>query len=225
MYSKLDGSLYPKQFEMSMRNGKLLETYPMKLLNILIVATLAAACTPGSKDQAIADSTAVVADTIATPVIAAATIVEEPITMLAGELTIKGEDTIMDVSNQWSFISDPYDFSLDVATIQGLLGDEAKSKEENYEGGEDYDPYSYYTINYKDSEISFYSYPGKHFSTMKRGIKIGMSKNEFLTAMNFAGDSASHVTLFRLFDDYGSMDFRFRADTLNLISASYEEGD
>jgi hypothetical protein len=204
----------------------------MKLVNVFVVATLAAACAPDTKDQPIAnDTTTVVADTITTPVIPTATVAEEPV-LLGGVTTIKGEDTIMEVSNQWSFISDPYDFSLDVATIQSLLGEEARSKEDNYEGGEDYGPYSYYTINYEDSEISFYSYPGKHFSTittallpLKRGIKIGMSKSDFLTAMNFAGESTNHVTLFRLFDDYGSMDFRFRADTLNLISASYEEGD
>jgi hypothetical protein len=205
----------------------------MKYLQVFAVAILAVACTPPDNKEAITnDSTVVGPDTIATPVVAATSVVEEREIILDGGLTIKGEDTVIDVSNQWAFISDPYDFSLDVSTIKELLGEQAEFKEENFEGGEDYEPYSYYTVTYNESKISFYSYPGKHFSTintpllpLKNGIKIGMAKRDFLSAMNFTGDSISHVTLFRLFDDYGSMEFRFRADTLNVISAYYEEGD
>jgi hypothetical protein len=149
-----------------------------------------------------------------------------------GELTEEKGETIYVVQNQYSFISDPYDFSLDVATIEALLGEEAKTKVEEFEAGEDYDAYSYFTISWKDTEISFYDYPGKHFShitspllPLKNGIKIGMTKDDFLKTMTFSHENALKTSLYRLTDDYGYMDFKFRADTLSLISAHYEEGD
>lgn len=206
----------------------------MKHLPVFVLAILAGACSPSdNKEQtSTTDSASLIVDTVSTPAVSTSIATEKPEIILDGGLTIKGEDTIIDVPNQWAFISDPYDFSLDVSTIKELLGEGAESKEENFEGGEDYEPYSYYTVTHEKAEMSFYSYPGKHFSTittpllpLKNGIRIGMSKQAFLSAMNFVGDSTSNVTLFRLMDDYGSMEFRFRADTLNMIYANWEEGD
>jgi hypothetical protein len=205
----------------------------MKQTTVFALIIILVACTPSGKanENSSVDSFTAVADTISTPVLTAAN-EEKQVTIITGGLTIKGADTILDVQNQWSFISDPYDFSLDVATIKDLLGEGAVSTEENFEGGEDYGPYSYYTVKDGETEIKFYDYPGKHFSTittpllpLKNRIRIGMSKVAFLNAMNFASDSTSHANLFRLSDDYGSMEFRFRADTLNMIYAYWEEGD
>lgn len=142
----------------------------------------------------------------------------------------KGE-TVYVSPNQYSFISDPYDFSLDASTIENMLGEGAEKEVEEFEGGEDYGPYKYTTITYQTTSIGFYNFDGKHFSTidtpllpLKNGIKIGMKKEDFITAMGF-DVNASQATLYRLVDDYGHMDFTFRMDTLSLIYAHYEEGD
>ncbi|HEY0769080.1 MAG TPA: hypothetical protein VGD31_02010 [Sphingobacteriaceae bacterium] len=205
----------------------------MKRLVTFVPAILCAACAPSANnDSPKNDSTVAVNDSVATPVIEAATEEEVPEVVLEGGLTIKDGDTIIYVPNQWAFISDPYDFSLDTYSVRELLGDEVTEKVEEFEGGEDYDPYSFYTLTYGDTKLQFYSYPGKHFSTittpllpLKNEIKIGMTRSDFLKAMNFKGDSLSYATLFTRSDDYGYMNFRFRADTLNLIYASWEEGD
>ncbi len=149
-----------------------------------------------------------------------------------GEIIEEKGEFVYVVLNQYSFISDPYDFSLNTASIEDLLGEEAQTKVEEFEGGEDYSAYTYSTITFNDTEISFYDYPGKHFSNittpllpLKNGIKIGMKKEDFLQAMSFVDASATKAIVYRLVDDYGSMDFSFRADTLYLIYAHYEEGD
>jgi hypothetical protein len=148
------------------------------------------------------------------------------------ELITENGKSVYLSSHQFSFISDPYDFSLTTSTIEGLLGEKAETKSQDFEGGEDYGPYSYYTITFEDTEISFYDYSGKHFSNittpllpLRNGIKIGMKKPNFQTAMGFTDANASQATVYRLTDDYGEMDFFFRADTLYLIYARYEEGD
>lgn len=207
---------------------------PMKhVISIILIVVVISCSSQENKTQAVEDSTVSAIDSItAPPVIVATTPPEQTSIVLDGGLTVKDGDTIMYVSNQWAFISDPYDFSLDPDVIKELLGEEAQSKEEQYEAGEDYEAFSYYTVTYKDTELSFYSYPGKHFSSittpllqLKNGIRIGMTKQDFLKAMNFTGDSVRYATLFNLSDDYGYMEFRFRADTLNFIYANWEEGD
>lgn len=154
------------------------------------------------------------------------------------EMDEDSTEIVFEIANQWSFISNPYDFELDTETVLNLLGEEARLKQENYEAGDDdyfgqYDAYSYYTIEGPGAEISFYSYPGKHYSTittpvlpLKNNVRIGMSKINFINAMSIISeDRLSTVTKFTLHDDYGYMFFLFRADSLNKIHIYYEEGD
>jgi len=149
-----------------------------------------------------------------------------------GDIIIEKGERIYLSTNQFSFISYPYDFNLDAGTIEGLLGEGTETKVEEFEGGEDYGPYTYTSIEFGNTSISFYDYPGKHFSTittsllpLKNGIVIGMKKADFLEAMGFFDTDAPTVNSFRLTDDYGQMEFLFVADTLKNIYAHYEEGD
>ncbi|MES1182095.1 MAG: hypothetical protein ABUL44_04800, partial [Flavobacterium sp.] len=89
-----------------------------------------------------------------------------------------------------------------------------------------------YTVTSGDTEISFYDFAGKHFSDintpllpLKYGIKVGMKKNDFLTAIGFDSVAVADANRYRLTDDYGEMQFYFRADSLYRIYAHYEEGD
>jgi hypothetical protein len=160
------------------------------------------------------------------------TATEEPIMVSrVGELIEVGGKMVYS-SEDYSFLSDPYGFPLDASTIENLLGEKAETKVQEFEGGEDYSAYTYSTITFEDSEISFYSYSGKHSSTirtpllpLKNEVMIGMKKEDFLTAMSYDDVNTSEANVFRLFNDYGSMNFSFQADTLYLIHAYYEEGD
>lgn len=134
--------------------------------------------------------------------------------------------------NEFSYVSNPYEFYLEAEVIEKLLGDEAETKAQEFEAGEDYSAYTYTTIKYRDTEISFYDYSGKHMATittallpLKNGVTIGMKKPDFISAMGYDGVNALKANMFRLLDDYGQMEFSFRADTLYHIYAHYEEGD
>lgn len=149
-----------------------------------------------------------------------------------GQLVEEKGEMIFLSENEYAFISDPYDFSLSDSAIEGLLGEGAKTEVEEFEGGEDYDAYTYSTTTYGDTKISYYSYPGKHSASistpllpLKYGFKIGMSKNDFLTAMKYESADASKANVYRLTEDYGSINFSFQADTLYHIHVFYEEGD
>jgi hypothetical protein len=209
----------------------------MKSLLFCPVLFAVVCCTAPSKQEPLATyDTLKTSDTVTS--IASVTIeYEEPVNDIPPTIVNERGELMLEIPNQYSFVSDPYDFPLDAQTVADLLGEGAEIKEEQteageYEDGTTYEAYSYYTIEGRHDKISFYSYPGKHFSTiksallpLKNDIKIGISKQDFITNMGFDGDSLMTVTLFRLSDDYGSMDFLFRADTLNTISAYYEEGD
>lgn len=187
------------------------------------------------------DSTIVADSTVATMVMSTPIVEEENAIQPARVQRGIAEDSVeivFEIPNQWSFISDPYDFELDTETILNLLGEEARLTETKFEAGEDeyggnYDAYSYYTIEGPGAEISFYSYPGNHNATittpvlpLKNNVSIGMSKTDFINAMSIISeDSLSTVTKFTLHDDYGYMYLLFRADTLNKIHVYYEEGD
>jgi hypothetical protein len=174
------------------------------------------------------DTIAVQTGTVATPG------VKDTITSDAADIQIVDEEgeRVGILPSDYEFLSDPYDFYLGAESITQMLGPGAKLKTEEFEGGEDYEAYSYSTVTFINSEISFYSYPGKHFSDiytsslpLKKGIIIGMMKDEFLKAWNIADENASKATVFRLEDEYGMMKFTFRADTLYNIHANYEQGD
>ena len=170
--------------------------------------------------------------TVASAPITAKQDVHQKDTLSEGQLTNEEGHLVFMSGNQYSFIYSPYDFTLDSASVVTLLGENVVAKVEHVEGGEDYQPYSYFNISQGDTEISFYDYPGKHFCTvttsrlpLKRGIVIGMKKESFLKAMEFASTNAKRADHYKLYDDYGYMDFKFQADTLAQFSAQYEEGD
>jgi hypothetical protein len=209
----------------------------MKALQFCTLFFVVVSCTAPPKQESIStyDSTKIADSAVSITRVANES--EEPTAVLSQSIVEKDGELLLEIPNQYSFISDPYDFPLDPQSIADLLGEGAEIKEEKTEAGEDeeggtYEAYSYYTIEGLTDKISFYSYPGKHFATiksallpLKNSIKVGISKQDFLDNMNIRGDSLMTVTLFRLSDDYGSIDFIFRADTLNTIAAYYEEGD
>jgi hypothetical protein len=211
---------------------------PMKSSILLVMAACLLACSGSKTTDAttVEDTISVNVDTVSHQNI---TMTDTTSTMLDDSIQNDDDEVIQEKGenvylsqHQFSFISNPYDFSLDASTIENLLGEQAQTKTESFEGGEDYGPYTYTTITLGDNEISFYDYAGKHFSNittpllpLKNGIKIGMKKADFQTAMGFNGELTSTVNIFRLVDDYGNMDFSFRGDTLYLIYARYEEGD
>ncbi|WP_420320890.1 hypothetical protein [Flagellimonas sp.] len=132
----------------------------------------------------------------------------------------------------YDFLYHPYDFDLDVDEIKKLLGDEVEVKKKEVEEDEYSDAYTFYTINYQETKLTFYDYEGKHSATittpllpMINGIRIGMSHKDFLKAVKLEGKEAQKASTYSIFDDYGAMDFSFRADTLYLIKGYYEEGD
>ena len=140
----------------------------MNFAKILGLAVVVIACSaPENKDHTASIKDSVPKASAEKPVLS---VVQTPLTdgqaepLRDGIVTIEKTDTIMSFANQWSFISDPYDFALDVSSVQQLLDDEAKVEQEDFEGGEEYNAYSYYTITYEGSKMNFYSYPGKHFS-------------------------------------------------------------
>ena len=130
-------------------------------------------------------------------------------------------------------IYDPYDFALEIDAIKALLGKEIRIDidyfKDEYSGERD----ALIKVTYEDTEIKFYQLQeGKHYANITtpklsvlNGIKIGMPKQEFLTAMQIDGPKASAANTFVYTDDYGTMDFFFEDGALSLIKIYYEEGD
>jgi hypothetical protein len=187
------------------------------------------ACNTSKKEVVIkSDSTDVVKDSAKAVVVTT----EEQVVVRSGELKEEKGEFVYTIANDYSFVSSPYDFDLSATTIESMLGPEAKTSVEEFEGGEDYDAYSITTITFKDSKISFYSFAGKHFADIytdllpfRNGIKVGMTKQDFIKAMALEGEDALKATTYEMLDDYGSMKFSFRDDKLYNIYVSYEEGD
>jgi hypothetical protein len=200
------------------------------LFSTMIVAGIISCSTPKNESiisQAPASATK---DTLKT---VADVVAKQEVTQLqTGDLREEKGEWVYTISNEYSFVSSPYDFDLNSATIESMLGAQAKTSVEEVEGGDDYDAYSISTVTFKDSKISFYSYPGKHSADIytdllpfKNGIKVGMTKQEFMKAMAIGGEDALKATVYELTDDYGYVKFSFRDDKLHNIYVTYEEGD
>jgi hypothetical protein len=140
------------------------------------------------------------------------------------------------IEGTYGYVSDPFGFSLDVESLQEILGEKMFVKRTDTEGGEDedgqrYEGYTYYEVSYGETELSFYSYTGKHHASivtpllvMKNDIRIGTRRADFLENMSINDSSALGAKSFLLNDDYGSLRFTFEADTVSLIRVFYEEG-
>jgi hypothetical protein len=208
----------------------------MKPFLVAIGLTLCIACNERQKTEVTSDqdTTVVLDDTVVqeiNPTPTASTTSMDSVADDSELLEEKGKFVYVS-RNEFSYISDPYDFSLNSTAIEDLLGEEARTKVQEFEAGEDYSAYTYTTIIYRDTEISFYDYSGKHTANittpqlpLKNGIVIGMKKVDFLNAMGYIGANASKAAVYRLLDDYGQMEFSFRADTLYNVYVHYEEGD
>lgn len=137
------------------------------------------------------------------------------------------------VYDKEGFIYNPYDFPLEANVIEALLGNNVEINEKYVQSGEFDEGYVFTQITYGDTKLSFYDYEGKHRAKittpklpLKNGIRIGMSKQNFIKAMKFDGDKAQQANLFTLEDEgYGTMSFYFSKDILYLIDGYYEEGD
>ncbi|MGW9684538.1 hypothetical protein [Flagellimonas sp. 2504JD1-5] len=138
----------------------------------------------------------------------------------------------LDASKYYDFLYHPYNFELDVDELKKLLGDEVEVKKKEVAEDDYSDAYTFYTINYQETKLTFYDYEGKHSATittpllpMINGIRIGMDHKDFLKAIKLEKKEAPKANTYSIFDEYGSIDFSFRADTLYLIKGYYEEGD
>ena len=140
-----------------------------------------------------------------------------------------------EILHQSGLVSDPFDFSLDSAYLQEVLGEDAIITSSITPPGEDeegtYDGYSFYEVSAGKTQMSFYSYSGKHYAdiytpalSVANGVAVGMTKQDFVDKMGL-GEDAIKARKFTINDDYGSMSFFFADDKLTNIYVSYEEGD
>jgi hypothetical protein len=198
------------------------------------------ACSNQKEKEASSDTIVVKKDT--TTVTKDTTIVETQVSVATpapvivevehtNSIMVEKGDTIYTSTRQDMFVSDPYDFYLDAHTIEELVGEKVKTEEKEFKGGDDYDAYTYTTVEFGTTSISFYSYPGKHscrittpLLPLKDGIKVGMKKEDFLKTFSFDDDKAPTVSIYRLYADYGYMDFTFKEGVLETVYAFYEEG-
>lgn len=206
-----------------------------KPLLVLAVAFIAACSSP--KSETAVDSTNVAPDTVSLQASVETGTSEETSSsesqseeaVETGRLNDSGEYMI---ANQPSYITDPFAFALDSATIMDLLGEETTIESTQAPGGDDYEAYSFYRVKNGKTSLSFYSYSGKHFADidtpllpMRYDIVIGMAKAEFLEKMDLSGADAEGADVFTIDDDYGSLSFYFGEGKLVRVYVSYEEGD
>jgi len=205
-----------------------------KILCAIIIGT-ACACAPAQKETASNDTTAVELDTT----FAGDEAVEDTEMYDAdpGEVKADGRwnGDEYEIFNTEDYIVHPFNFSLDSATVQELLGEEAVITSRTTPAGEDdmgtYQGYTFYEVKAGETEMSFYSYSGKHYADVytpklvfSDGVVVGMTKAKFIETMGLAEDT-SEAKKFTINDDYGQMMFIFDGDRLANIYVSYEEGD
>jgi hypothetical protein len=200
----------------------------MKIFSPCLLIIVATACTTGQKETTSdADSTTQVIEADS----AERFFASERNDTTSGSM-INGEYVL---ANQYSYISDPFDFSLDSATVAKLLGPDVEFTSHYSPAGEDeegsWSEYTFYEVQAGDDKMSFYTYSGKHYADIntpavpfKNGVKVGMTKTDFLLAMGIDDQIARDADTFTINDDYGSMSFYFSSDTLRNVYVSYEEG-
>jgi hypothetical protein len=211
----------------------------MNKIFYVIAIGVAYGCAPSQTETTSADSTNVTADSVALVADNDDEIIEDAGMYDAdpGEVVAAGvlNGDQYDMTDQIGFVSDPFAFYLDSATVQELLGEEAVFTSHYTPAGEDemgpYPGYSFYEVDAGETAMSFYSYSGKHSAKiytpkleLKYGIKVGMTRADFLAALELP-EEAAQATTFTFNDDYGWMGFYFVEDTLRNIRVNYEEGD
>jgi hypothetical protein len=200
----------------------------MNRLKIAFLTVVVTACTQPQKDTVPSDST-VVAELDSSEVFFSS----EKNDTTTGHLV----GTEYFIQSQQSYVSDPFDFTLDSSVVAQLLGPDVVITSRYTPGGEDeegsYSDYTFYEVTAGDTRMSFYDYSGKHYADistdalpLKNGIKVGMTKENFLFAMGIDDQNAHTADTFTINDDYGSiMSFYFVGDVLSNVIVNYEEGD
>jgi hypothetical protein len=152
--------------------------------------------------------------------------------LIAEELFPEKGEIALEISSKKLPIANPYNFELNAETIRSKLGSAGIVTAEDVASTEDYPGYTIYTVTGSNSQVKFGNNIGSHYAEiqtralpLKNGIVVGMSKPSFIQKMSIESPEASKATLFKLYDDYGYMNFFFKADTLSLIRFSYDEGD
>ncbi|MEJ0030724.1 MAG: hypothetical protein WDO15_10300 [Bacteroidota bacterium] len=207
----------------------------MKIFVPGLLIIVAIACTPAQTETTTADSTAAGFTADGTQVIEADS-AERFFTSERNDTTsgsmVNGEYVL---ANQYSYISDPFDFSLDSATVAELLGPDVEITSQYSPGGKDdegsWSEYTFYEVKAGVNKMSFYTYSGKHYADVytsalrfRNGVIVGMTKADFLSAMSIDDQVARDADTFTINDDYGSMSFYFTSDTLKNVYVNYEEG-
>ena len=152
-----------------------------------------------------------------------------------GEVNGRWNGDEYEIFNTGGYITNPFSFTLDSATVQQLLGEEAVITSRSTPAGQDdmgaYDGYTFYEVKAGKTEMSFYSYSGKHYADVytpklefNNGVVVGMTKAKFIEAMGLSQDTME-AKKFTINDDYGQMMFIFDGDLLANVYVSYEEGD
>jgi hypothetical protein len=152
--------------------------------------------------------------------------------LIAEDLFSEEGETVLEISSKKISVSNPYDFKLNPEEIKSRLGSDAVIEAEEIPSTEDYPGYTMYTIRGGNSQIKFGNNVGMHFAEirtgmlpLKDGIGIGMSKSLFMERMSIESAEAPKASVYKLYDDYGYMNFYFKGDTLSLIRISYNEHD
>jgi len=153
-------------------------------------------------------------------------------TLVAEDLISEHGESVLEISSTKLPLSNPYDFKLDAEKIKSLLGPNATMETQKVAVVDDNPGYTMYTINDNNARIKFASDQRSHNAEiqtralrLKNGITVGMLKESFVKKMSIENSAASKATLFKLYDDYGFMNFYFKSDTLNLIKIEYAKGE
>jgi hypothetical protein len=195
----------------------------------IILGLILSACTGTPKQEQVANVDTV-AQQIEQPTISTVETAEVKAPIISGEYLV--EDTIV-VIGMPTLLSIPDIFAFSVNSEKenfvNLLGKTAKYREENFPGGEDFEPYTVSYLTFGETELMEYSYGGMHSAyidtpllSLKEGIKVGMTKDEFLQKFKLPALSEN---IFVIRDEYGSVTFNFLKGTLKSISFYYEYGD
>jgi len=134
-----------------------------------------------------------------------------------------GEEYV--IEDGFSYLQDPLDFTLDSASVQKLLGagttisvTRTPADEE-----EETEADSFYEVTAPGATLSFHSPSSKYSMDIatpkvpfKNGVVIGMTKSDFIKAMNLSAD-ASKANAFGIYGDHGSMSFEFANEKLDHI--------
>lgn len=201
----------------------------MNYQRVVVLVLILSACTGTPKQEQVVNVDTVV-QKVEQQTISTIEIQEVKAPIVSGEYLV--EDTLV-IIGMPTLLSIPDIFAFSVNSekenLINLLGNTAKYKEEKFPGGEDFEPYTVSYLTFGETELMEYSYGGMHSAyidtpllSLKEGIKVGMTKDEFLQKFKLP---SLNQNIFVIRDEYGSVTFDFLKGTLKGISFYYEYGD